>query len=633
MSSLRLSRRRPLRWLGLAALGLLSFAGHSGDAAAQCAVTTPDQVAFHTDSNFGGHCVVRNLGDYPTSALIGLPEDSISSINVGINAQAYVCADSWFESTCELFTASDASLGNNAIGHDRISSVKVQRRGTPVACIPGADQVAFFRDSGFSGPCVVKSRGDYLIPESFGLRGDSISSLRVGANAQGVLCRDTSLHGDCQAFTADLSSLAGMRVGNDVASSVRVMTRGEVDCAPGIGQAAFYEHQDFLKPCALRGRGDYPDPLGLGIPEDSASSVRLGSDAQAIVCNDRAYGGRCILLTANTANLATTTIGTDTLSSARVQASGTSECVPRTGQVALYKHSDFVAPCAIVNPGEYAVAANIPFENDVASSIRVGDGAQAEVCTGDYYTGNCILITRSEANLGNTVIGHDSASSIRVQGLGTRDCVPAAGQVALFEHSDFLYPCSTRPQGDYANAAAFGIANDSLSSIRVGPGMQACVCSAPNFGEVCESFTVDDANLGNNRIGHDTASSLRVQPLGATCAPSAAVGVRAISVSNCNPYHRSISLWLFDYATGGFTNSGTLAPQYDANGSCPSPSGGLPLDVVLPDGHSVLLIAVDPGLTGCGSNTPSNTACYLGTYGVFSGDSRGNDIGLIVPTP
>lgn len=620
MSKQRLSLRRPRRWLGLAVLGLLAFAGHSHDAAAQCAVTAPDQVALYTDSNYGGRCVVRGIGDYPTSSAIGLPEDSISSIAVGIDAQAYVCADSWFESTCELFTGNDSSLGNNSIGHDRISSVKVQRRGTSTACIPNSDQVAFFRDSNFTGPCVVKSRGDYPLPDAIGLRGDSISSLKVGANAQGVLCRDTSLLGDCQAFVADAASLSGMRIGNDVASSVRVMARGEVDCSPASGQVAFYQHQDFLKPCVVRTFGDYPSSAALGVPEDSVSSVRLGAGTQAVVCNDSNYGGRCIVLSGNTANLAYTTVGTDTLSSARVQTAGYTECTPQAGQIALFKHSDFVAPCVVLKAGDYPTPTAMAFENDAVSSIRIGNGAQAEVCTGAYYEGNCILFTSSESNFGNTEIGHDSTSSIRVQAAGTRDCIPAAGQVAVFEHSDFLYPCATRGQGNYARAADFGIADNSMSSIRIGSGVQACVCSAADFREVCEAFTGDDANFGNNRIGHDSASSLRVQPVGATCVAAAPVGVKTLSVHNCNTSNRPVYLWLHDLGTGSYDQKGTLAAQYDG-GSCPGSSA--PFNIDLPAGHNVQLIAVDPGLGSCGSNDPARSPCQRLITGAISGDANG----------
>ncbi len=627
MSIKRHSLRRPRRWLGLAVLGLLAYAGSSHEAAAQCAVTAPDQVAFYTDSNFGGRCVVRSLGDYPTSAAIGLPEDSISSIAVGIDAQAYVCADSWFESTCELVTVTDASLGNNPIGHDRISSVKVQRRGNPVACLPNADQVAFFRDSNFAGPCVVKSRGDYPLPDAMGLRGDSISSLRVGANAQGVLCRDTYLLGDCQAFVADVASLSGMRVGNDVASSLRVMARGELDCSPANGQVAFYQHQDFLKPCVVRGFGDYASAASLGVAEDSVSSVRLGAGTQAVVCNDSNYSGRCIVLSGNAANLASTSIGTDSLSSARVQSAGYTECTPQAGEVALFKHSDFVAPCVVLKAGDYPTPTAMAFENDAVSSIRIGSGAQAEVCTGAYYAGNCILFTSSESNFGNTEIGHDSTSSIRVQAAGTRDCVPAAGQVAVFEHSDFLYPCSTRTQGNYAKAADFGIADNSMSSIRIGSGVQACVCSAADFREVCEAFSGDDANFGNNRIGHDTASSLRVQPVGATCAPAPPVGVKTLAVHNCNTSNRLVYLWLHDLGSGGYEQKGMLAAQY-SGGSCPGSSA--PFNIDLPAGRSVQLIAVDPGLGSCGSNDPARSACQRLITGAISGDANGTVQGVTV---
>lgn len=610
-------RRRP----GPIALVLLVFGALSGNAVALCTVSSPDQVAFHTDSDFGGSCVLRSLGDYPSSALIGLPEDSISSIVVGRNVQTYVCADSYFEGSCELITAGDASLGNNLIGHDRISSVKVQRRGSSTTCTPGADQVGFFRDANFSGPCTLKTRGDFPLPDAFGLRGDSISSLRVGANVQAVLCRDTQLLGDCQAFTADQGSLAGMRVGSDTASSVRVMGRSEVDCPPGVGQAAFFQHQGFLKPCSVRNMDDYFTAQSLGIAEDSASSVRVAANTQAVVCSDSSFGGRCIVLSSDTANLATTQIGTDTLSSARVQPAGTTECLPGPGQVSLYKHSDDVAPCVVLNRGEYPTASAMSFENDAASSIRIGIGAQAEVCIGSDYSDNCILFTGSESNLGDTEIGHDSTSSIRVQSLGTQDCVPDAGQVAVYEHSNHLYPCAIRSSGDYANAAAFGIANNSMSSIRIGAGVQACACTASDFREVCEAFTTDDSNFGNNTVGHDTVSSLRVQPVGAACRPVPPVGVKTLAVQNCNIDRRVVYVWLHDLGSGLYEQKATLSSLYNAPGSCPEIATQLRIDLV--SGRTVQLLAIDPSLSSCSGNDPTIGGCRRLSSGAITGDSNG----------
>lgn len=222
-------------------------------------------------------------------------------------------------------------------------------------------------------------------------------------------------------------------------------------------------------------------------------------------------------------------------------------------------------------------------------------------------------------------------SSLRVQAKGAVDCVPGAGQVAVYEHSDYLYPCAIRSRGDYATAAAFGVADNSLSSVRVGSGAQACVCTLSDFRDVCEAFSSDDPNFGNNRIGHDTASSLRVQPAGASCVPVPPVGVKTLSLHNCNVNHHAVYFWTLDHTTGVYEQKGTQAAQYDSFGSCPS--GGAPaVTFDLPDGHNVSLIVVDPQMITCTSgNTPNSGQCQTFVQGPIAGDAHGTVLGINVP--
>jgi hypothetical protein len=497
--------------LALSSSALLAL----GDAEAQCSPASAETATFHTDTNFQGTCVQRGPGDYPTSAHIGMPEDSISSLKVGINAQVYVCSDSYFEGQCETVLASDSSLGNNAIGHDRISSAKIQIRGTSASCSPGTGEVALFGDAYYNGPCVVRGTGEYSTQSTMGLRSDTVSSVRVGAGVNAVLCRDTYYGGDCESFATDEPDLRSRRIGGDQTSSLRVVTRDVQECLPGENEVAVFAHQDFVGPCHVNGLGDYETAGAFGIANDVASSIRVGRNVQAVLCTDAAFAGSCRR-----------------------------------------------------------------FDRDIA-------------------------------NLANSEIGHDSTSSIRVQMRGTTDCAPGPGQVAFFEHSDFLAPCTTRPAGDYPTSTAIGIRDNTLSSIRIGAGVQACVCSASEFREACETFTTDDPNLGDDRIRHDTVSSARVQTVGAAClaVPPQPTGFKEIAVINCNSARRPITLWLRNQSTGAaFALKGTLNHQYDRDGSCGF-TNAAPMRIALPGNDLYEFVAVDSGLSGCTSGQPTQTFC------------------------
>lgn len=87
-----------------------------------------DQIALFVDANYGGTCVVKGLGTYSNPSAIGLPNDAISSLKVGANVQAILCKDDNYGGGCETFTGDDPNLGDNGIGDNQVSSVKVESR-------------------------------------------------------------------------------------------------------------------------------------------------------------------------------------------------------------------------------------------------------------------------------------------------------------------------------------------------------------------------------------------------------------------------------------------------------------------------------------------------------------------------
>ncbi len=105
-------------------------------------------------------------------------------------------------------------------------------------------------------------------------------------------------------------------------------------------------------------------------------------------------------------------------------------------------------------------------------------------------------------------------------------------------------------------------------------------------------------------------------------APRFVVGFDRIEVFNCHSEGRSISLWTFDVGTGVFKNHGT-APSLWQGSSCLI-FGSTPKKVPLDDGHSFILIRVDPKADGCGSDDPTNPFCQrFKSTGAFPGMTGG----------
>lgn len=91
-------------------------------------------------------------------------------------------------------------------------------------------------------------------------------------------------------------------------------------------------------------------------------------------------------------------------------------------------------------------------------------------------------------------------------------CVPDADDVVLFSEAGFSGTCVSFGVGEYPNGTALGaLGADNTASLRVGSSVLATLFNDPNYTDRAETFMADDANLSDNVIGPNMASSLLVQ--------------------------------------------------------------------------------------------------------------------------
>ena len=88
-------------------------------------------------------------------------------------------------------------------------------------------------------------------------------------------------------------------------------------------------------------------------------------------------------------------------------------------------------------------------------------------------------------------------------------CTAGSNQVALFADPDYGGACVVLGSGAFTTINNLGANN--AESIQVGSGMLATLYDNPDFTGRSETFSVNDSNLGDNRIGKDHLSSIRVQ--------------------------------------------------------------------------------------------------------------------------
>ena len=91
---------------------------------------------------------------------------------------------------------------------------------------------------------------------------------------------------------------------------------------------------------------------------------------------------------------------------------------------------------------------------------------------------------------------------------------PGDNEVIIYEHifnQDGGGICKKLGVGDYGDASKMGLADNIMSSIKVGKNVYAMVCDGKNFTGACELFDKHDADLRNNpTIKNDIVSSVRV---------------------------------------------------------------------------------------------------------------------------
>ena len=100
---------------------------------------------------------------------------------------------------------------------------------------------------------------------------------------------------------------------------------------------------------------------------------------------------------------------------------------------------------------------------------------------------------------------------------------PGDDEVIVYEHVFYDNgggKCVKLKPSEYKNATEIGLANDTMSSIKIGVNVRATVCDGENFTAPCEEFEKTDYDLMNNpTIKNDTASSIKVVNVKSDQAP------------------------------------------------------------------------------------------------------------------
>ena len=247
-----------------------------------------NQIAVFEHSSYRGRCAIRGVGRYASSAAFGLRNDTLSSIIIGRNVYAILCKDNNFRGRCQTFRTTDPNLGNNTVGNDEVSSIRVIRKpNAPPAqtCNPGANQIAVFTDTAYRGRCAIRNIGNYASPSSTGLPNDSISSIKIGRNVRALVCRDDRFGEPCYNINGNETDLNRRQIRRNQISSIRVISKRTTP----VNRPRHSPPNSNYVPCAVEGeRCNLPYRTTFAYGVNGRFSYRR--NISSVTCNNATFG-------------------------------------------------------------------------------------------------------------------------------------------------------------------------------------------------------------------------------------------------------------------------------------------------------------------------------------------------------
>jgi hypothetical protein len=250
--------------------------------------------------------------------------------------------------------------------------------------------------------------------------------------------------------------------------------------ATGFSNASFSGFQQAFS----AGRWPVADLGEIG--NDQLSSLIVGAGAIVRLWAEGSCWGDTAVFTASTADVGTLL-------------NNRASCVEVTPGATLYAATNFGGAQQTFASGGYNHAQLGPIGNDNAESIFVAPGMIARVCAesgtpGTVGWGNCGDFAGSVASLGTLA---NNVSNIEV-----------APAVTVYRDANFSGVSQTLRPGVWGAAALTIVGNDLISSLVVGPGLQARICSEDgNWGD-CQTYT--GAVSAVTAILNDRTSSIEI---------------------------------------------------------------------------------------------------------------------------
>ena len=283
-----------------------------------------------------------------------------------------------------------------------------------------------------------------------------------------------------------------------------------------------YDGKNYTGRC-IRLTADEPD-LSDDAFNNIASSIRTVGDWTATLFVNQNYDGTASTFSDDDLDLSNNSVGDNSASSVRV-ARGDQPAEHRcdgSEGVYLYDETNYGGRCIRFTDDEPDLS-DVAFNNTASSLRTVGDWT-ATLFVDQNYSGASSTFTSDDSDLSNNNIGNNRASSIRVQhgdvpsGAG---CDGGEG-LYLYEHPNYQGRC-VKFTGDEDDLRTVAF-DDTTSSLRILGSWTATLYRDLSGAGASSTFTQDDANLADNTIGDNQATSVRLQRGGSVPSANACDG-------------------------------------------------------------------------------------------------------------
>ncbi len=202
-----------------------------------------------------------------------------------------------------------------------------------------------------------------------------------------------------------------------------------------------------------------------------------------------------------------------------------SHCTPSPREVAFFDQNNYQGRCSVRGVGDYPKSKHYGLPNNSLSSLLIGAEVQVWFCEDYSFKGNCLQRRKDIRAIFGQNIEKSSISSVKVQPKGTigDGCIPGPREVTIFRDSKYRGECKVLAIGSYSQSRAFGLPNDSISSIRVGNNATAVLFADNHYKGGSKKVLSDISDLGHGRcygpntclfrasVRGDTTSSIKVR--------------------------------------------------------------------------------------------------------------------------